>query len=104
MLIDENFKLGVTKGDFLYSKAVEPRSDRTYALRLVAYRGKVARSMGGIRYNELDFDKRRDIVVVFRIVDKNETGLTIVWRKLSDVEAPKLKMPKEDIVDENEAN
>lgn len=104
MLIEDNFALGVTKGVFFYSKAVEPKADTTYAARLVAYRGKVVRSMVGIRYNELDYDKRRDIIVVFRIVEKNDSGLTIVWRKLADVESPRIKMPKETEPDIDEAN
>jgi hypothetical protein len=105
-LIDNNLNSGVKVGNFVYSKEVDPMVNRTYAIRAVAYRGKVARSAGGIRYNELDYDKRRDVTVVFRVVDINKDGITLVWRKLADREPPKIKMPKleEKGTDDNEAN
>lgn len=96
LLVDRHLTRGVTNGSFLYSKEVDPMADRTYAIRAIAYRGKVARSAGGIRYNELEYDKRRDVIVAFRIVEMNDEGITIVWRKLADVESPRIKMPKPD--------
>lgn len=97
---------GIKSGDFVYAKEVDPRVDRTYALRAVAYRGKVVRAAGGIRYNELDYDKRRDVIVVFRVIEINKDGITLVWRKLADTEPPKIKMPtaREKEADDNEAN
>lgn len=105
-LIDENLKRGLKDGNFVYSKEVDPMVDRTYALRAVAYRGKVIRSMAGIRYNELEYDRRRDVIVAFRVVDMDSEGVTIVWRKLADIESPKIKMPKEKEggADDNEGN
>jgi len=104
-VIDANLTRGVKIGDFLYSKEVAPRIDRTYALRVVAYRGKVVRAAGGIRYNELDYDKRRDVIVVFRVVQVDKDGVTLVWRKLADIEPPRIKMPKaEKEADDGEAN
>jgi hypothetical protein len=103
--IDSNLTKGVKFGDFVYSKEVDPRVDRTYALRAVAYRGKVVRAAGGVRYNELDYDKRRDVIVVFRVVQIEKDGITLVWRKLADVEPPRIKMPKaEKEADDGEAN
>jgi hypothetical protein len=95
--INEKFAAGVTSEQFVYSKEADPKLDRTYILRVVAYRGKVIRSAGGVRYNELDYDKRRDAIVAFRVVEIGpDKRLTIVWRKLSETEAPKLKMPGKD--------
>ena len=104
--IDSTLNRGIKSGDFVYSKEVDPRLDRTYALRAVAYRGKVVRSAGGLRYNELDYDKRRDVIVVFRVVGIDKDGITLVWRKLADIEPPRIKMPKaeEKETDDNEAN
>ena len=93
--VDSLLILGVKVGNFVYSKEVDPRADRTYALRAVAYRGKVVRAAGGVRYNELDYDKRRDVIVVFRVVQMNNDGITLVWRKLADAEPPRIRMPKE---------
>jgi len=103
--IDRNFTRGIRADDFVYSKEVTPTVNRTYVIRAVAYRGKVVRSAGGVRYNELDYDKRRDVIVAFRILDIGKEGITLVWRKLSDAEPPRIKMPKaEKEVDEDEAN
>ena len=97
VLIDKKFAAGVKSEQFVYSKEVDPQLGRTYVLRVVAYRGKVVRSAGGFRYNELDYDKRRDAIVAFRVVEiGQDKRLTIVWRKLSETEAPKLKMPAKD--------
>lgn len=105
-VVDANLTRGVKPGTFVYSKELEPAVGRTYAIRAVAYRGKVVRSAGGIRYNELDYDKRRDVTVVFRVLDIGDHGITLVWRKLADREPPKIKMPKvdENKTDDNEAN
>jgi hypothetical protein len=102
MLLDR----GITSGNFVYSKEVDPRLDRTFALRSVAYRGKVVRAAGGIGYNELDYDKRRDVIVIFRVVGIDTDGITLVWRKLADAEPPRIKMPKADEKDsdDDEAN
>ena len=104
--VDNALARGIKSGNFVYSKEVDPSVERTYALRAVAYRGKVVRSAGGIRYNELDYDKRRDVIVVFRVVQMNDDGITLVWRKLTDIEPPRIKMPKADEkgADEGEAN
>lgn len=95
--IDKYLTQGIKSEQFVYAKEVDPVLGRTYALRSVAYRGKVTRSAGGVRYNELDYDKRRDVIVAFRIVEKGEDkDITIVWKKLAEREAPKIKMPKKE--------
>lgn len=96
LLVDKHLTRGVMNSNFIYSKEVDPMVDRTYAIRAVAYRGKVVRSAGGIRYNELEYDKRRDVIVVFRVVALNDESLTIVWRKLAEIESPRIRMPKAD--------
>lgn len=86
---------GVQADGFLYRKGHEAKQKTTFALRSIAYRGTYMRSIDKVSYDELDFDKRRDVIVVFRVVDKDAAGnLTIIWKRLSDVEAPKLKVKK----------
>ena len=107
LTVDQLFTRGVVADNFIYSKEISPALDRTYALRSVAYRGKVVRAAGGVRYNELDYDKRRDVIVVFRVVEMNSDGITILWRKLADAESPRIRVPKperDSEVDEDEAN
>jgi hypothetical protein len=97
VMFNESFTAGVKSGQHVYSKEVDPKLDRTYILRVVAYRGKVIRSAGGVRYNELDYDKRRDAIIAFRVVEMGpDKQVTIVWRKLSETEAPKLKISSKD--------
>lgn len=80
---------------FLYRKGHPVKDNFTYALRSIAYRGKFMRVVDGVAYDELDFDKRRDVIVVFRVVERDTTGnTTIVWKLLKDLEAPKLNVTK----------
>ena len=90
---DAELGKGVTANGFLYRKGHHVKPNTTYALRSVAYRGKYIRSVDGIRYDELEFDKRRDVIVAFRAVDKDDAGnVTIVWKRLKDAESPRLKI------------
>jgi hypothetical protein len=86
---------GVEADGFLYRKGHPVRINSTYALRSIAYRGKYMRSLDGVWYDELEFDRRRDVIVAFRVVDKDTAGnVTIVWKRLRDAEAPQLKVKR----------
>lgn len=92
--IDDEIVGGIRQDVFLYRRSLPARVNSTYAMRVIAYRGKLLRSIHGISYNELDFDKRRDLIVAFRIVDRDADGsLTIIWSELSNADAPKLRSP-----------
>jgi len=93
---DNELLTGVEANGVMYRKNQPAKLNTTFALRSLAYRGKSLRTLDGYAYNELDFDKRRDVIVVFRIVDKDANGnITLVWKKLKDVEAPVLKIVKQ---------
>lgn len=90
--LDEQFVSGVTKDGFFYSRALKSVENATYVLRSIAYDGRIMRSVKGIPYNELDFDKRKDITVAFRVVRLDGDGnLTILWKELSRKDSPKIK-------------
>lgn len=92
--VDRVFTAGLLKNGLLYRRSLPAIADHTYAMRAVAYQGKIMRSVEGADYNELDFDKRRDIIVVFRVVGISTDGAaTIVWTKLASIYSPKLKLP-----------
>lgn len=95
MRFDAEITKGIDVNGLLYRKGHVLREDSTFALRSIAYRGKYMRSVDGISYDELDFDKRRDVIVAFRVVEKDAAGnITIVWKRLRDIESPKLKIVK----------
>ena len=84
---------GVKKDGYIYGRGVFVTKNNTFAMRSIAYRGKYMRSELGVIYNELDFDKRRDVVVVFRILDVGDDGATtIVWKILRESKPPRLKI------------
>ena len=84
---------GIERDGFLYRKGHLVKENSTYVLRSIAYRGKYMRSVDGVPYDELDLDRRRDAIVAFRVVEKDPAGnITIVWKRLRDLEAPKLKI------------
>lgn len=90
--VDQILSKGVVSDGFIYRRALYAKENTTFALRSIAYRGKSYRAVQGITYNELDFDNRRDVIVVFRIVRRYDDGsISILWKKLSDEKAPKLK-------------
>ena len=78
---------------FVYGRGVKVNPKRTFVLRSIAYRGKYLRSEEGVVYNELGFDRRRDVIVAFRIAEVSPDGsITVVYRILKDVKSPKLKV------------
>jgi hypothetical protein len=80
----------------LYKKFLSAAVDNTYVLRSVAFKGKVPRKHYEIKYNELDLDKRSDIIVAFRVVRSDINGtVTIVWKTLQLKSAPELRLAKE---------
>ncbi len=92
---DKEVQKGIEHDGFLYRRGYAWKVNSTFALRSIAYRGKYMRSIDGVTYDELDFDRRRDVIVAFRVIDQDEKGnLTIVWKTLKDFEAPKLEISK----------
>lgn len=92
---EEEIIRGIERDGFLYRKGHLVRENATYALRSIAYRGKYIRSIDGVTYDELELDRRRDVIVAFRVVRMDPAGnVTIVWKRLRDAEAPKLKVIK----------
>lgn len=86
---------GIEDGGFVFRNILPAMENNTYALRSIAYRGNVVRTIGGVSYDELEFDIRKDIVVAFRVVRRDAEGnMTILWKELSSKNAPKLKENK----------
>lgn len=96
--IDKKLTEGVEVGGFLYRRGLYAQENTTFVLRSIAYSGKYFRAVSGITYNEFDFDKRRDIIVAFRIVEQGADGsVTILWKELANKKSPKVKSTDRDI-------
>jgi hypothetical protein len=90
--IDRKLSVGIRKGDFLYRRGLNAAENTTFVLRSIAYNGKYFRAIKGITYNEFDFDNRKDVIVAFRIVEKDSEGnVTIIWKELQRKDAPVIK-------------
>jgi hypothetical protein len=86
---------GIIKNGFIYRRGLNALENTTYVLRSIAYDGAVYRAVDNFTYNELDFDKRKDVIVTFRIVRKHADGsVTLLWKKLAEKDSPKLKRKK----------
>jgi hypothetical protein len=86
---------GIRNDAFVYKNLLPFAENTTYALRSIAYQGAIMRSIQGLTYNELDLDKRKDVIVVFRVVRRDADGsVTLLWKELSKKDAPKLKENK----------
>lgn len=96
------FQTGVDSDGFRYADHVTPQVNTTYAVRMIAYRLENVlkplsdeTTMTEMMFLSLAFDKRIDLVVVFRVLARDEYGgLTIVWKELSRQDAPKIKFAK----------
>jgi len=86
---------GIVNENFTYKNLLPAAENTTYAMRSIAYQGTIMRSIQGLTYNELEVDKRKDVIVVFRVVKRDADGsVTILWKELSNKNAPKLKENK----------
>ena len=95
--VGRELRAGIDRKGFHYRQELKMVENMTYALRSVAYRGTVMRSYNGVIYDELDFDKRFDVTVVFKVVRVHDDGsVTIAWKRLLKKESPKLKMETPD--------
>jgi hypothetical protein len=93
--IAQNLTKGIKDGDFTYASVLPAEVNKTYVLRVIAYQGEAPKEQGGFAYNEMELDKREDIIVAFRVVRLNPNeDVTILWKKLSDKKSPKLKPKK----------
>lgn len=86
---------GIEQGGFVYRSGLAAEENRTFFLRSIAYRGASLRAVQGVTYNELDFDRREDVFVAFRIIRKDEDGsITILWKELDSKKSPKINREK----------
>ena len=80
----EEFANGVVKDNFTYRSNWRVIENTTYVLRSIAYSGL-----------DWEQDKRKDVVVAFRIVRKSQDGsITILWKELARKDSPKIKGSK----------
>lgn len=86
----QKLERGIKSDNFVYSQAVAANENTTYLLRSVAYNGKFYREVKGVVYDEFTFDKRKDVIVGFRVIRKDPDGaVTILWKELSRQDSPK---------------
>ena len=86
---------GVKSDGFLYKNTLPAVADNTYALRVIAYRGRFLQTFRGFRFNVLDGDERADSTLVFRVIRKSEDGsISLLWKELQRRDAPKLTSEK----------
>jgi hypothetical protein len=91
--IEEKLNHGIVRDNFQYRLALPAKENATYVLRSMAYDGVSPQTAQGVPYNELDFDKRQDILVAFRIVRRDSDSITILWKELWRKNPPKLGRP-----------
>ncbi|MEP6787884.1 MAG: hypothetical protein ABJB40_05600, partial [Acidobacteriota bacterium] len=86
------FANGVKAGGFDYEKRLPAVEGNTYILRSIAYNGDATVTDRGFTYNELDLDKRGDVIVAFKVIKRDFNGtITVLWKILQLKESPALK-------------
>jgi len=90
--VDLKLVEGIRAEGFFYRRGLFIVENTTFALRSIAYDGKYYRAVNRVTYNEFNYDKRKDVIVVFRIVEKDEAGnVTILWKELREKDSPDIK-------------
>lgn len=83
---------GVKNGEFDYRVALPAEVDSTYVLRVVALRGSIYRQARGFRYDVLADDRRVDVLIVFRVVHRDDDGtLTLIFREIERKKSPRIR-------------
>lgn len=90
----------VNADGFVYGKIVKLDENVTFGLRLIAYKLSDANKESHLQKNKiktkeeqkflaLEYTKRKDKILVFRIIRKDSDGsITILWKELADKKAP----------------
>jgi hypothetical protein len=91
--IDRKLIAGIRQNGFLYRRGLYAAENTTFVLRSIAYDGKYFRAINGVTYDEFEFDNRKDVIVAFRIVERDSKGnVTIIWKELQKKDAPVIKI------------
>jgi hypothetical protein len=85
---------GFQVGNYIYKTSLPLRENTTYAFRSIVYRvvGK------GLKTEKTENEKpsgskRRDIIVIFRLIRKHEDGsISLLWKQLQDKESPTIEI------------
>lgn len=87
---------GVKADGYFYRKGLPAQENTTYALRVVAYRGKIIQPIRGFPFDMLGDDDRVDLTIAFRLLKKDAaTGnYTVLWKEIARRDAPKIIYPK----------
>lgn len=98
----KQFAAGLDAGGFHFADNVEPKLDTTYVFRTIAYRLQNAlppltseTTLNEMMFHSLAYDKRHDLIVVFRLIKRDEYGgVTLIWKEISRSDAPKIRFAK----------
>jgi hypothetical protein len=95
----EQFQHGFIQGRYKYVRALPIDENTVYAARLIAYRPdkdsiiRTPTANGTYAPHPFELDKREDIIVVYRIVQKDADGsVWLLWRELAQKKSPILDM------------
>lgn len=85
---------GFSLGNLTYWKALPIRDNATYLMRSVAYQAKFRNlPKSDSRKGSLEDDDRSDVVILFRVVQRNEDdSLLLLWKEIYRKNAPKIEV------------
>ena len=103
--MDTNLSNSVMRDGFIYTNRALVRENGVYIIRSVAYNGKLLKFIGGQALNVLAFDKRKDVIVAFKVVKIDADGsVTILWKQLAEKNSPKIEIESDQKVKVSEKN
>lgn len=85
---------GFQVGNFIYKTSLSLKEESTYVFRSIVFR-VISKTQNTNRTdsNGKRESRRRDIIVVFRVIRKHKDGsISLLWKKLQDKESPTIEV------------
>jgi hypothetical protein len=85
---------GFQVGNYVYKTSFPLKENSTYAFRSIVYRvvSKASKTENA-GDKKIPGSKRRDIIVIFRLIRKHEDGsISLLWKQLQDKESPTIEI------------
>ena len=82
---------GIQGENYLFTNKIDISKGDTCALRSIAYKGNSYQTVKDITYDEFEFDQRKDVIIIFKIVNFDKETLTLLWKELDSRKSSKIK-------------
>lgn len=92
------FETGFKADGVSYQKSVAAEKGKTYLLRVAAYNpyymsAASTKKNPSVKIYPLKDDVRKDIIIAFKVVEKTDDSLILIWKELRRIDSPEVLIP-----------